>query len=134
MAVTVPESTLEVKNLIEIFCADQHVRAVLADAEEPVNFIGGGIVAGDEFVEFGGEIEFAVGEKDAVRAAERAEVHAMNFFLRDEINHGERVAGIFGAVIRDDRELAVSGRGDFVRAFAGGNAGDYLFGGGIHDG
>ena len=44
------------------------------------------IVAGDQFVEFYGEGNFAVSEEDAVRAAERAEIHAMNFFLRDQID------------------------------------------------
>ena len=69
-----------------------------------------------------------------MRAAERAEVYAMNFFLGDEINHGERVAGSFGAVVGDEGEFAVGGSGDFVRAFACVNARDYLVGGGVYDG
>ena len=83
MAVT--ESGVDVggEKFVEVFGADQHVGAVLADAQEPVNFIGGGIVAGDEFVEFGGEVGFAVGEEDAVRTAKRTEVYAVDFFLRD---------------------------------------------------
>jgi hypothetical protein len=38
----------------------------LADAQEPVELVGCGIVAGDELVEFGGEIELAIGVEDAV--------------------------------------------------------------------
>ena len=69
-----------------------------------------------------------------MRAAERAQVHAMNFLLGDEVNHGEGVAGSFRAVIGDEGEFAVVGGGDFVGAFAGVYAGDDLFCGGVNDG
>jgi len=58
----------------------------------------------------------------------------MDFLLRGEIDDGERVAGIFGAVVGDDGELAVGGSGDFVGAFAGGDAGYYFLRGGVNDG
>src|SRR6266581_2468505 len=100
---------------------DKHVRAVLADAEEPVELIGGGIVAGDEFVVFGGEPDLAIGEGDAVRAAQSAEINAAEFLLGEQINHRKSVAWGAGAVVGDEGEFAVVGGGDFVRSFAGGD-------------
>jgi hypothetical protein len=39
-----------------------HMDAVLAGAEDPIDFVGGGVVAADGLGDFGGEVEFAVGE------------------------------------------------------------------------
>jgi hypothetical protein len=47
-----------------------HVDAVLASAEDPVDFVGGGVVAADGLGDFGGEVEFATGEGEAVGSAE----------------------------------------------------------------
>src|SRR6266851_2276153 len=113
---------------------DEHVRAVLADAEEPVELIGGGIVAGDESVVFGGEPDLAIGKGDAVRAAQSAEINAAEFLLGEQINHRKSVAWGASAVVGDEGEFAVVGGGDFVRSFAGGDLGHRLEGGGIDDG
>src|SRR6266568_3930301 len=113
---------------------DEHVSAVLADAEEPVELIGGGIVAGDESVVFGGEPDLAIGEGDAVRAAQSAEINAAEFLLSEQINHRKSVAWGASAVVGDEGEFAVVGGGDFVRSFAGGDLGHGLESGGIDDG
>src|SRR6266702_48847 len=113
---------------------DEHVSAVLADAEEPVELIGGGIVTGDESVVFGGEPDLAIGEGDAVRAAQSAEINAAEFLLGEQINHRKSVAWGARAVVGDEGEFPVVRGGDFVRSFAGGDLGHGLESGGIDDG
>lgn len=112
---------------------EEHVGAVLAGAEDPVDLFRGGIVAADGFGGFGGEPDFVVDEGEAVRAAESAEINGGKGGLVDEIDDGKGVVRA-EAVVRDEGSGAVGGGDDLVGVVADGDAGEDLEGGGIDDG
>src|SRR5262249_61024705 len=68
-----------------------HVRPVLPRFELPIDLVGCGIVARDLPVRFGGEVQLAGDERQAVRAAERRDVDATQLFLRGDVDHRNRV-------------------------------------------
>ncbi len=49
-----------------------HVGAVLSGAKDPIDFLRGGIVAGDGLGGFSGEPDFAAGKIETVGAAQRS--------------------------------------------------------------
>src|SRR6201999_3321400 len=57
-------------NALKIGRDIDHVRPVLAGAEHPIDFVGGGIVSADDLGGFGGEPGLAVYEGETVRATQ----------------------------------------------------------------
>ena len=110
-----------------------HVGAVLAGAHDPVNFSTERIVAADGLCGLGGEPDFALGEGEAMRATQSAEIDLRFGFLADEVDHGKRME-CAEAVIGNVSRVAVGGGDDFVGIIADGNARDNLQGCGVHDG
>jgi len=98
-----------------------HVRAILADADDAIDCAGRRIVAANGFCCFGSEPEFAIDEVEAVGSAQRAEIDGRERLLRKEIDDGDGVIGA-KAVIGDIGGFAVGGGDDFVRIFADGDA------------
>ena len=96
--------------------------AVLAGAHQPVDLVGGGIVSPNELVDLGGEVDFALREGDAVRAAQRAQVDPAQLLLAHEVDHGNGAAGISRAIVGNEGQLPIGRRCHLMRAFADGNA------------
>ena len=61
-------------DVLEVGGDVDHVGAVLAGTEDPVDFLGGGVEAADDLGSFGGEVELASDEGEAVGGGEGAEV------------------------------------------------------------
>ena len=92
--------------------------AVLAGAENPVDFLRGGVVTADDFGAFGGEPEFSRFEGEAVRAAQCAKVDNRQSFLRLQIRDSDGVERAT-AVIGNVRKAAIIGSDDFMGIRAG---------------
>src|SRR5260221_13691986 len=112
--------------MAEILRDVDHMSAVLPGAEDEIDSLRGRIVTAENFGGFRGEPEFAAGEIEAVRAAERAEVDGGKRLLCDEVHNRQSVqrAGTSSTVVGDVSGLAVGGGDDFVRIVADGNPGE----------
>ena len=110
-----------------------HVSTILAGAEDPIDFLGGGIVAANGFGLFRCEPDFPSGKIETVRTAECAEVDLAERFLRDEVDDREGVERA-AAVVGDVGGFAVGRGDDFVRVIADGDFGDDFKRRGIDDG
>src|SRR6185369_5028965 len=62
-----------------------HVGGALAGAEEHVDLVRGGVVAGDDLVALGGEVGFLADGPDAVRAGERRDVDSVQLFAAGDV-------------------------------------------------
>ena len=80
----------------------EHVGAILADAENPIDFHSGGIDTADELVGFGGEIKFAAGKIETVGTANGAEVNGRQSFLCNEVDDGDGVERALEAAVVGD--------------------------------
>ena len=120
-------------DVLEVGRDVDHVRAVLAGAEDPVDFLSGGVEAADGLGGFGGEVELAADEGEAVRAAEGAEVDGGPGLVVDEVEDGEGMEGS-EAVVGDVGGGAVGGGDDLVGVGTYGEGVEGLEGGGVDDG
>ncbi len=120
-------------DVLEVGGDVDHVGAVLAGAEDPVDFGGGGVVAADDLGGFGDAVEFASDEGEAVGAAEGAEVDGGEGGAVDEVEDSEGVEGS-EAVVGDVGGGAVGGGDDFVGVGADGEFVEDLEGGGVDGG
>ncbi len=94
-----------------------HVRAVLAGSEYPIDLVRRWIVGGNGLGSFGREPQLAANERDAMRGAERTEVDRRQGFHFDEIDRGDDVAA---AVVVGNVGHPAIGRGDhLVRIWTG---------------
>src|ERR1017187_4128354 len=98
-----------------------HVSAVLAGAENPIDLLSGRIIAADGFGGFRGEPRLAAGEIQSMRAAQRSKVNRRQSLSCYEIDYGECVVSS-AAVVGDVGSLAICRGDDFVRIVADGNA------------
>ena len=101
--------------------------AILADAHDPVDLAGCGIVTANAAGGFSGEPDFAVAKDQAVRTAQRAKIDGGQGLLRDQVDNRKSVIGS-ESVIGDVGGFAVGRSNDFVRIVADGNARDDLAG------
>ncbi len=104
---------------LEIFRHGHHVGAVLARAHDPVDLLGGGVVAAHHLGAFGGEVQLTAGEVQAVGLAQSAQIDRRQGLLRDQVDPGD---GVSAAIVGDVGDLAVVRYGDLVRIVAHGHA------------
>jgi hypothetical protein len=109
------------------------VGAVLTGAHDPVDLVGGWVVAGDGLGGLGSEPDLAELVVEAVGAGEGAEIDGRQRHPGDEVDDGEGVEGA-EAVIRNVGCFAIGGGDDFVGVVTDGDAGDDVQVGGIDDG
>ena len=120
-------------DVLEVGGDVDHVGAVLAGAEDPVDFLVGGVVAADDLGAFGGEVEFAAEVGQAVGAGDRAEVDGGESCVMDEVEDREGMVGA-EAVVGDVGGGAVGGGDDLVGVGAYGEGVEDFEGGGVDDG
>ena len=78
-------------NLLAVGSDVDHVDAVLAGAEDQVDLAGGWVVAADGLGDLAGEVGLALGDGEAVRASDGAEVDRRESLAVDQVDDGEGV-------------------------------------------
>jgi hypothetical protein len=109
------------------------VGAVLADAHDPIDVAGGGIIAADGLGGLGREPDLTLLEDQPMRPAERAQFDEGQLPLSNQINDGKGVE-CSKAVVRDIGDCAVGGSNNFMRVVSDGDARDHMKVGRIDDG
>src|ERR1700744_2132258 len=107
-----------------------HVGAVLAGAQDPVDLVRGGIIAANGFGGLCCEPGLAADEGEAVRAVKGPEIDGANRPASGQIDFGEGVVGA-ESVVGDVCRPAVGGCDDLMGIVADGHAGHDLERGGI---
>ena len=94
---------------------------VLAQAEQPIHLVARGVIAGDGHAPLGGEVQLAVGEPQAVRAAQRTDLDPVQFLAARDIDDRQAVppSRPGSGVIAGEREPAVVGDGQLVGVLTG---------------
>ncbi len=77
-----------------------HVGAILAGAENPVDLLRGGVVASNGLGRFGSEPGLAPDKGESMRATKWAEVDGRERAMPNQVEHGE---GVVGAESRSSR-------------------------------
>ena len=124
------------EELLPVLGDHDHVRPVLAQAEQPVDLVRLRVVASDRHAALGGEIRLAIGEPEAVRAAERGDVNAMDLLPRRDVDDGQGVASARtrAGVVGRDGELPVVGDDQLVRVLSRGGPARHLAARRVDDG
>ena len=109
-----------------------HVRAVLARAEDKVDLLRCRIVPAKGLRRLCREPYFAVHERQPVRPAKSAEVDRGQCVVRNKVDDRERVV-CPEAIVRDIGRLSICGRDDLMGIVADRDLGDNLERGGTDD-
>ena len=86
------------------------MRAVLADAEHPIDSVRGRVVATDGLEAFGREVDLPVSEENVVRRAASTGIDASQLLLRSQVDYRDTFAGA-----GHERQPAIRRHGDLVR-------------------
>ena len=111
--------------------------AILAGAEYPIHTLRRRIVATDDFIGLGREIEPAAGKIQSVHGMQRAEIDGRQRLARDQVDNRDRVKSAVEPMplpVGDEREAPVIRGDDLVRIRSGWKLSENLKRRGVDDG